>query len=507
MATPYFPSLEVLWSNFKPEPALGIFLGFVLILGILSVRASHKHIDNSKVYDLGGYPLLSAWLFFAKRYDFMCGTFKRTGQNMFRFRVLQHHVVALSGEEGRRVFFSEKNFNMEEGYKILGGPAPRLQDINIKPVEEGPGPLIKHVLSLFRNKDRMTDVIPYLFEDMNRRMDEWGQSGKLNPFKEMYDLVFQMTVRMGTCRELADNQQATNRLSELFLLHEQAASPVSLLLPWLPGPARNTKEKATRAMYDMLTHYVDLRRNSDTQSADAIDLLIAEGYDDATTVAYTLGIIFAGVINTGMIVCWTIVYLGDKPEWREKVANEVGALLLCHGSSSDSIHRRFASIPLTAWEGEMPVLDAVVKETMRMTVSGTALRRNVGGDMLISQKTIRDGDFLAYSLGDIHFNHDIYSNPLSFNPARFLEGREEKNEVTFPFLGWGAGRHPCAGMRAAKLEIKVAISLFLSKFDYELVDASGKLLKSLPRPDRNGIQNTKPLGEPCYLKFERAENM
>lgn len=53
------------------------------------------------------------------------------------------------------------------------------------------------------------------------------------------------------------------------------------------------------------------------------------------------------------------------------------------------------------------------------------------------------------------------------------------------------GRHPCAGMRAAKLEIKVAIALFLSKFDYELVDASGKLLKSLPQPDRNDIQNVR----------------
>lgn len=44
-------------------------------------------------------------------------------------------------------------------------------------------------------------------------------------------------------------------------------------------------------------------------------------------------------------------------------------------------------------------------------------------------------------------------------------------------------------MRAAKLEIKVAIALFLSKFDYDLVDASGKFPKALPQPDRNDIQN------------------
>jgi hypothetical protein len=70
--------------------------------------------------------------------------------------VFQHHVVALSREEGRKIFFNEKNFNMEEGYRILGGPIPNPRDINIKTVEGGAAPFVKHVLSLFR-KDRMMD--------------------------------------------------------------------------------------------------------------------------------------------------------------------------------------------------------------------------------------------------------------------------------------------------------------------------------------------------------------
>ncbi|KAJ7684621.1 cytochrome P450 [Mycena polygramma] len=456
------------------------------------------------MYHLGGYPMLSAWLFFTKRYDFLCDTFKRTGQNMFRFRVLQHHVVALSGEEGRKAFFSEKNFDMEEGYRILGGPTPNPRDINVKTMDgTGAGPFAKHVLNLVR-KDRMMAVIPHLLEDTNRRMDDWGKSGRLNPFEEMRDLIFQMTVRMGTCRELADDRQATARLSKLFLLHEQSISPLSLLLPWLPGRAKHTQKIATRGLFDMLSHYVDLRRKSSSKSADAMDLLIAEGYDDATTISYTLGIIFAGVVNTGMIVGWNLLYLGGQPEWKERVTAEVRDLLFNHGelSRTESFPCRFSAVPLKAWEEEMPVLDAVIKETMRFTLSGTALRRNVGGDMLVAHKTIREGDFVAYSLGDVHFSQ-IYPDPFSFDPARFLGEREDKPAVPFPFLGWGAGRHPCAGMRAAKLEIKLAIALFLSKFDYSVVDAFGKYPQSLPQPDRNNIQNAKPLGKPCYLKFER----
>ncbi|KAJ6547030.1 cytochrome P450 [Mycena capillaripes] len=442
------------------------------------------------MYHLRGY-LMPAWLFFTKRYDFMCSTFKRTGQNMFRFRVLQHHVVALSGEEGRKAFFTEKNFDMQEGYRILGAPTPN-RDIKVK-TNEGAGPFVRHVLNLLR-KDRIMDVIPHLLGDINRHMDNWGESGKMNPFKEMHDLVFQMTVRMGTCSELADNPETTARLSELFLLHEQSASPISLLLPWLPGSAKRTQKKATKGLFDILSHYVDLRRKSSPKSTDALDMLIADGHDDATIISYTLGIIFVGVVSTGMNVGWILLYLADKPEWKEKVAEEVRALLFNHVNSleSESFHHRFSAVPLIAWEEEMPILDAVIKETMRFTMSGTALRRNIGGDMQVAHKTIRDSDFVAYSLGDAHFDGGIYPDPHSFDPARFFEQRGGKITAPFPFLGWVLGRHPCAGMRAAKLEIKLTVALFLSNFDYKLVDAFGRHLQNLPQPDKNDIQNVRP---------------
>ncbi|KAJ6500525.1 hypothetical protein C8R45DRAFT_1092623 [Mycena sanguinolenta] len=152
-------------------------------------------------------------------------------------------------------------------------------------------------------------------------------------------------------------------------------------------------------MFELLSHYIDLHRNSSVRSADAIDMLIADGYDNSTIIAITLGIIFAGVLNTGVV--------GDKPEWKAKVADEVAVLLLNY-SCSDPIQCRFSAVPLDAWEAEMPNLDLVIKETMRFNLLGTALRRNLGGDTIVGENTIRDGDFVAYLLGDVHFDGQIY---------------------------------------------------------------------------------------------------
>jgi sterol 14-demethylase len=148
-------------------------------------------------------------------------------------------------------------------------------------------------------------------------MDTWGTRGKLNPFKDIYDLVIQMTVRMATCEELAADLTSVQKLSELYWKLEKSATPVGLLLPWFPGTAKRDKNQATKGLYDMLSHYVNIRRTAEVPSPDAIDVLIGDGADNTIivevrvtgrppwarltpTFKFVLNVIFAGVVNTGM---------------------------------------------------------------------------------------------------------------------------------------------------------------------------------------------------------------
>ena len=47
------------------------------------------------------------------------------------------------------------------------------------------------------------------------------------------------------------------------------------------------------------------------------------------------------------------------------------------------------------------------------------------------------------------------------------------------------GRHPCAGMKIAKLELKLVLALMLLGYNYDLVNESGEYPDILPEPDRN----------------------
>lgn len=92
-------------------------------------------------------------------------------------------------------------------------------------------------------------------------------------------IVFQMLVRFGSCRELADDEEAVTRLCRLFGDLEKCNTPSALLFPWFPSPARKAREKITAELFVFLSNYVDVRRKASVVSSDAIDTLLTSGWD------------------------------------------------------------------------------------------------------------------------------------------------------------------------------------------------------------------------------------
>lgn len=101
-------------------------------------------------------------------------------------------------------------------------------------------------------------------------------------------LAVQMTVRMATCQELAKNQDDIKHVMRHFQDIDESATPVNVLLPWLPSQARKSRENATRALFTLLQKYVDLRRKAAVPSSDPIDTLIAHGDTDESIVGVSL---------------------------------------------------------------------------------------------------------------------------------------------------------------------------------------------------------------------------
>ena len=188
-----------------------------------------------------------------------------------------------------------------------------------------------------------------------------------------------------------------------------------------------------------------------------------------------------------------LIDLAVHPEWRAKCKKEIQDLLSRHldsSLSSATLHEKLAAVPVSAWEDELPILEACARESQRIVTSGVTLRRNIREEMKIGEQVVKRGDFLAYSLAEVHLNPEYYPEPYKYDPGRWLRP-DPVPDAVYPFLGWGAGRHPCAGMKVAKLEMKLIMALFLTRYEFGLVDKDGKFPNPLPVPNRNDIHQVR----------------
>lgn len=162
-----------------------------------------------------------------------------------------------------------------------------------------------------------------------------------------------------------------------------------------------------------------------------------------------------------------------------------------------------ATLTLDDWESDFPSIDLGLRESIRIVTVGIAFRRNVGdGEVPIAGtgEIIPRRGIALYMPDEVHMDPAVYADPAGFDPGRFLPGRAEDKAAPLAYLGWGAGRHPCLGMRFARLEMGIITAMFAARFDWALVDGEGRPTRELPAVDRQRFAAHKP-EEPVRLRY------
>jgi cytochrome P450 len=111
-------------------------------------------------------------------------------------------------------------------------------------------------------------------------------------------------------------------------------------------------------------------------------------------------------------------------------------------------------------EGE-EYLDAVVKETLRLCPAVPVVMRGLLEPMRIGDFTIPAGTIVAPCVYLMHRRADIYPQPLSFQPERFLGAPA----ATYTWIPFGGGVRRCVAVVFAQLEMKQVIRTVLREVD------------------------------------------
>ena len=69
------------------------------------------------------YPIIGAFAFFTKRWDFFRRAISQSPHGNFSFHLGKWPLIGVSGAEGRKVFFESKQLGFAEGYGLLSASA------------------------------------------------------------------------------------------------------------------------------------------------------------------------------------------------------------------------------------------------------------------------------------------------------------------------------------------------------------------------------------------------
>nr|KAF6358859.1 prostaglandin I2 synthase [Pipistrellus kuhlii] len=182
--------------------------------------------------------------------------------------------------------------------------------------------------------------------------------------------------------------------------------------------------------------------------------------------------------NMGPAAFWLLLFLLKNPEALAAVRGELEQVL----SRAEQPVSQMTTLPQKVLDN-MPVLDSVLSESLRLTAA-PFITREVVVDMALPMAdgrefSLRRGDrLLLFPLLSPQKDPEIYTDPEVFKYNRFLnaDGSEKKDfykdgkRLKNYNMPWGAGHNQCLGRNYATSSIKQFVFLVLAHFDLELVN-------------------------------------
>ena len=520
-------ALDTLLSNANTPLSLTVLAIALVATAYFYAFARPTFAKNTPPYTSETWPIIGSMQFFTQRWSFFQRQMAHSSSGNFSFHVGDKQVVALSGDESRRVFFDSKSLGFTEGYAALLGGSPTVEQKG----EDGKIPgeddqfsnyFSKRLIAMLKGP-LLAKGLPQLLEDVRFRLDELvdKKDPTTDPFDSIYRIVFQLTMRTVACNEIAGNPELLEKVLGLYETIENTASAWLIMYPWLPTPSKFRRTYAGAQLYMIFKNVVDARTKEDRREEDALQYLMDQG-DDITKIItceffsrfltlsldhvliisskVVLGALFAGQLNSGINAAWILVYLTHNSLWRHTVLDEVNSIAdKYNADKSLPLKERLMTVPISAWESEFPMIDLCLKDSIRLQMSGTAFRKNTSGKPISLDKEGREviptDAYVTYAVGDIHYNPEIYSQPDEWDPSRYLPERQEDKKKQYGWIGWGVSRHPCLGMRFAKLENNIITAFFLAYFEeLELLGKDGQAITP-PHVNRDNHSAKKPDGE------------
>jgi cytochrome P450 len=291
--------------------------------------------------------------------------------------------------------------------------------------------------------ERMRAYERVMSEATERTVEGWPIGERFRLHRSMQAITLEVIIRAVFGVEDEDRRERLRRLLRGVVATTQ--SPVAFAFTF-PGLRRLPFYRRTEAMLvetDEILQAEIAERRADPnldQRDDILSLMVAarfedgEGMEDRELRDQLMTLLLAGHETTATALAWSFDLLFRAPAKLERLQLEIR-------------------------EGESSYLSAVIKESLRVRPVVPFVGRELRVPMELGGYQLPSGEIVMACIYLAHTRADVYENPYSFEPERFIDGGPE----TFSWIPFGGGTRRCLGASFAEFEMAVVLRTVLSR--------------------------------------------
>ncbi|KFY14210.1 hypothetical protein V492_02775 [Pseudogymnoascus sp. VKM F-4246] len=492
--------------------------GIILALTIkYQAYIIHKPTFDSRspAFTSDTLPIVGSWNYFTQHKNFWKDCVAESKNGHFSFWIGKNHIIGLSGAAARKMYLDSRDLDPIGGSMLIGhGPDIIDGKSSIIPAiwtttVTGDRLFAHRRLLDLQKSEQLTKRLARVTKDCRDTFSSMSTNsfGVINPTKSCYPIVVKQYSRIVGADEISNNPKMLEKLQYYMHILQTTSSVHLLAFPWLSyfSVAYWKRRYGRWGFSNIVTPIVNKRMMKGALRVDdALQLLIDNGDSKTYIIDFLISMLFIAGANATVLTGAMLNIIAHHPDWQERIYREIKATAASHSTNKGaSLVDQLDSMPLSAWESLSQSLELCFKETIRMWAVFPVSRRNITDHIINiagTHEVIPPGGYTAYHSTDVHYNENLYPDPMRWDPERFCDGREEFKKEDYGYIGWGQGRHPCIGMRWAKLQQNINIAYPLAMYKWSGCDENGQPNPNFAhKPTVNRGAPTLPMG--LYCKY------
>lgn len=332
--------------------------------------------------------------------------------------------------------------------------------------------------------------------EVERMIADWGDEGEIDLLEWFGELTLYTSSSCLIGRKF--RERLSTRISEIYHDLERGTDPYAYV-DYHADIESFRRRDAARAelvafMAEVLEDYA-AHPPVDKEDRDLLDVLVSLKGDDGTPMfsadtvtGMFISMMFAGHHTTQGTAAWTLLELLRHPEFMASVVAELDEIYADDGDGRPEYS--FAAMR------QIPLLEAGIKETLRLHPPLIILMRLVRDDFEIEGHAVTAGQTVAVSPAVNNRLPEDFPDAESFDPHRYIDPRQDDLANRWTWIPFGAGRHRCVGAQFAMMQLKAIFSVLLQNYEFSLAQD----------PDSYHNDHSKmvvQLAQPCRVRYRR----